>query len=288
MEYEIDPLLALKRKAESEGMTATEYIIPELAPDGYCENAANNTGVYPQFCRNRQRNVVYVRKNYHDRWVEIGDYDLLREAQQKEPEMSDVFKLLSTALIISSAEFARLTPAKQTEVLTSSSGKPVVFVPTFASLKNRNSIVKRLLAGEDVTMELEFNEVELTDDEKKLFASIKPVIDRLTEALSSGYVWVEPTTEEAAKIKKYRYASGYIYNDNTGYHIKEASAKKVWEKASKYWATGKKGDALKITVQYDNRSVTANDDGVKIGCQQISRAEVEAVALHFGWEPVTE
>ena len=227
----------------------------------------------------------------HGTWSSLGRMTEAEFEEQygtpnnKEKKEIMVSKLLSMCLLVSSSEFAKQTPAKQTEILTGAGGKPVVFVNNFSELKNRNALIKKLLAGENVAMELEFNEVELTEDETKLFSAIQPVIERINESLKASYEWVSP----AASMTHWSLTNSSAQNP-AGYRISKGQCKKVWEEASKYWAdtSGAATPASRsiTTSGWGSRQLKINRNEVNIGCQTITRAEVEAVAKHFNFDPV--
>jgi hypothetical protein len=252
-----------------------ESIYPD---EGYCDNRGTNK--YPQYYTDGATDNVHELRSARHSWAIIGTLSNLRE--EEKPGM--VSKLLSTTLLVSRAEFAKLDAAKQTETLVSASGKPIVFVDNFQALKNKRSLIERLMRGEDVSMELEFNEIELTSEEKGVFAQVKPIIDRLTEVISGGYEFVTPTEEEAERIKRMTFGANRITN-SAGYQLTTNTAKKVWLAASKYWAGGEKPTTFRAQAHYESRSITfPTDSTVKIGCQTISRAEVEAAAKHYDWD----
>jgi hypothetical protein len=204
--------------------------------------------------------------------------------------MSNVSKKLSMCLLVSSAAFAKLTPAKQTEVLATSSGLPLIFVDDFAALRNKKKLIERLLKGEDVNMELEFNEIELTDDEKKALEGIRPVLERLRGAIGT-YEWQIEESEAAdyLRSKSWRLnGQNTSIRSPTGYELGKPSCRKVWNEASKVWGNPEEA-ATQVEVRtvngYDRAKLTVNKNGIQLGCQTVSRKEVEAVALYYGFEP---
>lgn len=199
----------------------------------------------------------------------------------------DVSKLLSTSLLVSSSLFAKLTPAQQTEILVSAAGKPIIFVASFAELRNKRNIVSKLVNGEDVTTELEFNEIALSDKEKVTLAAIRPILDRIRGA-SGKYPWIVRTAPNEAKCKTMRFEKEYsreaIHRD--GYTMSDKQAKRIWDAASAFWGGIVESPEV-FSGRYDGyaRTVTIYRDYISVGCQTVNRYEVEYIAEHYGWEP---
>jgi hypothetical protein len=243
-------------------------------------------------------NFSYHAGGRHDRWERISadgvpvEFGAIKPEEEVNELMTTVSKKLSMCLLVSSSEFARLPAAKQTELALSASGSPVIFVDNFVGLRNKKKLIERLLNGEDVSMELEFNEIELSDADKKALSDAKPIIERI-RGTTGSYDWkYEGETSEEAK--KFLEKKGYNCTPNqvtanSGYHVSKAQAKKIWEYASYFWSTGDKGDEVKIQAHYESRRIKIDaNDNVHIGCQQASREVVEAVARYFELEPKTE
>jgi hypothetical protein len=231
----------------------------------------NSRKVYKPLTYAERRNIV------EGTWQPIG----------VELPMTEISKKLSMCLLVSSREFAKQKPAKQTEILTTAGSEPIVFVDDFLSLKNKKQLLERLLAGEDVSMELEFNEITLSEEERTTLSAVQPILDRIGVEMTPPYTWVEPTETEKRNI------AGYTFNEasirrGSGYSCAVVQAKKIWDKASKFWATGKKDRFSEMSFlggYWKTPSVSVKT--LTLGCQKISRAEVEAIAKHYGWEPVT-
>lgn len=69
------------------------------------------------------------------------------------------------------------------------------------------------------------------------------------------------------------------------YSIGLKTAQKLWETFAPRWAgdTSARGHISVRAAGYD-RTAYVYTDYIDIGCQQVQRYELEAVALHFGWE----
>jgi hypothetical protein len=75
----------------------------------------------------------------------------------------------------------------------------------------------------------------------------------------------------------------------SGHFVGKAVAKRIWEKASKFWSGGPapaSNDVATDGYGYGNRRASYSREAVTIGCQTISRAEVEYIARFYSFEPV--
>lgn len=200
-----------------------------------------------------------------------------------------VIRVLTACAVISSAAFAKLNPVEQTATMTSAGGKPLVFVKDFVALGDRKALVQKLLAGTDVSMELEFNGIELSPDEAKAVKLVQPVLERIGFKGPGQYEWVTPTAEESRTISRIVLEDNRVYRSRGGYSMTKAGFKKLWEKASKSWATGEKFRPYEGSFNgYSRRAYMLEGGAVEVGCQTLTRAEIEHVARHYGFDPVTE
>lgn len=197
-------------------------------------------------------------------------------------DTSNLYRALSAVFLINSAAFSKATVPQQTETLMKTEGKPVVFVENFVKFSDRRALRDGLLAGKDVSTELEFNGIDLTREEQAALVAVRPVLEKIS-GLKGGYPWVGG---EAAAFK----VSGSSIRFNSKYSnhsIGLKTAKKIWDRASAFWAgaIAAPGSHYESASGYSSRLVEYSPSHVKIGCQTISRVDVEAVALNQGWEP---
>lgn len=210
---------------------------------------------------------------------------------QEKKKMETVSKLLSSALVVSSAAFAKLGAAKQTEVLASANGKPIVFVDNFFALTNKKRLIDKLLAGDDVSVELEFNELDLSADELKVIKEVRPILEKIRGFKLGSYDWVIPTDAEERLIEGIQIGTGPSIRNATGYTIGKKALEALWKKASVWFAGGEKAGSYYVNASGYNRQarflVNANGQQyIEVGCQNISRAEIEFVAKAMNWNPV--
>jgi len=195
-----------------------------------------------------------------------------------------IFRRLSAVLLISSDQFARQSVTKQTSIIAlATPTQPVRFVPNFLDLMNIKRLRDRLLDGKDIEIELEFNGIEFTAEERAAMRAFLPVLTKLN-AKVPAYPWLNPAEEFAC----FELTSKGPKIRRNGHDIGVKTAKSVWERASKYWAGGKKPQSYYIGSNYysNGHNVVITETQVSIGCQTIPRAEVEYLARWQNWEPV--
>jgi hypothetical protein len=199
-------------------------------------------------------------------------------AKTEAKKSSPLIRLLSTVCLISSSAFAKLSAATQTKTLGEANGLPIEFVPDFVALSNRHAIRDALLAGKDVSRELEFNEIVLDETELTALKSIMPILTKIN-GIGPVYPWL-PSSQFDGDC-------GTVHITRNGYKITVARAKAIWLKASKFWSGGKRPSEHYTdahTSSYNKTTYYA--DYVKIGCQSVPRTDLEALARHYNWDPV--
>jgi hypothetical protein len=193
------------------------------------------------------------------------------------PKPSNVFRRLSTVLLINSAKFAGLGAPAQTKTLAEANGLPIEFVPNFVGLSDKRTLRDNLLAGKDVSRELEFNEIVLTDEERVMLGKITPILAKIN-TIGPDYPWVAEQefpeiTFDEKNLKRH------------GHTLSLVKAKTAWNKASLYWSGGKKPAEYNAGTYYNSRYCTITENGIKMGCQTVTRAEAEYIARCQGWDP---
>lgn len=196
---------------------------------------------------------------------------------------SKLFRQLSTIFLVSSVEFARQAAKTQTNTLAKAK-TPIEFVPDFNQLQNKTRIREALLAGADVSRELEFNGIELTEEDRAAMKAVIPILQKIA-GMGPSYPWLPEEHFANFTFSEDRIQRGL----NNDHKISRLSAKKIWDAGSLYWSGGKKPSQIRAKsggYYTDSRYATFRENGVDIGCQSLTRAEVEFVARNYGWDPV--
>ena len=190
----------------------------------------------------------------------------------------NVVRVLKTGAVISSAAFGALPPAKQTEVLAEVQGQSLSFVPNFASLTNPHLISSKILAGEDVTTELEFNQIDLSQDELRGLSLVRPLLDKIRSKVASS-LFIS-TSKEAAEAR----ASTKIAKTTVSFRgvtFTMAGAVSMWKRVVLLTQTGTVPASWQVRVNGSYYPKTARIDkegNVTINGHKITRAQLEYFA----------
>lgn len=191
--------------------------------------------------------------------------------------------ILSAVRVVHSGLFAKMSPSEQTALLATEPNKPVMFVPTFAVLADKKVLIQKLLAGADVSLELEYNKIVLSEEEVRAFAAVRPILERIN-ALGSQYPWLPHAVDTEYTI---------VYNKasvrRNGYSIGHHHIRDIWAKASAYWGGHTTNCPEPYNIEggagYHSAVVTITSNQVRIGCQTIRRVDVEEIAKKLELEP---
>lgn len=194
---------------------------------------------------------------------------------------------LPSGVVISSEMFARKSPSEQADIVNKARGKAITFVSSFSVLRNKRTLRDQLLAGTDVTLALEFNDISLTAEERAALTAVRPVLEKI-QGVSPLYPWLNPNEP----LSEHWVVTDRYIERHTGYKATVLTAKKVWDKASAYWSMSTLASKRKelVTGSFDgyHKTVYVSHDTLEIGCQSIARNHIEAIARHYGWDPVSE
>lgn len=196
-----------------------------------------------------------------------------------------IYRELSNCLLISADQFARQTPSKQSSIVLRANGKPVKFVANFLELANLRKLRDNLLLGKDVSIELEFNKIDLTSEDFSVIDAFRPVLAKIMATVPT-YPWLpEETFPNISVQRKPNGEPKRIQRNNHDIGIE--TAKNIWNKASAFWAGGAKPNNHQVMKSYygSGHRVGYSENSVSVGCQTITRAEVEHIARLMNWEP---
>ncbi len=206
----------------------------------------------------------------------------LKAKAAAEPKPSKLFRALSSVFLINSEQFAQQKAPAQTNLLAKAGSLPIKFVANFRALQDKRRIREALLAGQNVDVELEFNGLTLTEEEKAAMVAIRPVLEKIGN-LGPVYPWLP----EADCSHMFIIKPNNIRRE--GYTMTKGKAQAYFETASTFWSGGpqpKNGThSVRDGYYSTNKTVSYHPEAIKIGCQTISRSEVEWLARHLGWEP---
>lgn len=196
---------------------------------------------------------------------------------------TDLFKVLSAVVLVNAPVFRKVSANNLPKAFAdlNESGKPLIFEENITKLTHTPSVITRMSQGEDVSISLELLDVALSPIEQSAIRLYHQIIERLKPATGPYY----PFAEAPANFVLFDHIK---INSKTmtrnGYSSSISVAERVWKVCYKYWL-GLSTDT-KMSGSFDgySRNVKISDKFVEVGCQTINRYEIEALALHLGWE----
>ena len=202
-------------------------------------------------------------------------------------------------VIVDSSVFNKLDSAGKTEAFTKFTGN-VQFRDNFLTFTNKKSISDRLMRGEDVSSELAYHGIiyptGFVQIREQYLLAAAPILEGLAPN-PSAYPFAQ--TPNPAPIPT-EYSD--VRCTRGSYSIKTLTLKRIWDRVSprwvKFWSEEnqtaekkKRWSSLKgehhpgSTLDGGpSRYVSFFNNSIEIGCQTITRFELEQAALHFGWD----
>lgn len=200
---------------------------------------------------------------------------------------NEIIRILSAGAVISSDTFAKASPAEQTAVMARTIGKPVTFVENFDKLTDTKMLAQRLLRGDDVEMELEFNGIGLSNEERAAITAVRPILEKLQALMPVGYApKVELGSNEYREILGTMAFYSNEFKSPRGYWITKSSLKRMWALLKPWYSGGEKpvvtrrmgiGGYTYVPKFSDNGTVT-------FGCQSMTRKQIEVAVFEMGLE----
>jgi hypothetical protein len=159
------------------------------------------------------------------------------------------------------------------------------FVDNFNFLTDYAAISVKLKKGEDASLELAFNGITLPEGFKEAVAEYQRVITPVMDTLKALQpVSTYPFAKVPDRATYPNCTTGRI--ERNGYTLEVHDARNIWNKIKAYWAgnTKRKPESISIyTGGHGYKTVTYYKEKIAIGCQEIPRWEVEAIAKHYDW-----
>lgn len=190
--------------------------------------------------------------------------------------------ILNDTLIIDESAFNKLEPATRGAILTTNKASSYDFQPNFNRFKDLNGLKAKLRLGEDVSMELAYHGItpcpELQSAYQAYLDLLNPLLDQI-EALRPPY----PFAANPQGKPKLEFTNTHVKN-GSGYKLTLRQAKLIWDQAAPFWASGKRPERLDVQADGYSRGVSFYDNHIEIGCQNVSRWQVEQLALQMGWD----
>lgn len=190
--------------------------------------------------------------------------------------------ILNDTLIIDESAFNKLEAATRGSILTANPASAYDFLPNFNRFKDIDGIKAKLRLGEDVSMELAFHGITpqpaLAEAYKAYLSLLEPMLDQI-EALRPPYPFVPHDGKPDLEV-----TSSNSHVRNGSYKVTIRQAKIIWDRAASLWNSGTRPERTEVSADGYHRNVTFNQNSIEIGCQTVSRSQVERLALKMGWD----
>lgn len=185
-------------------------------------------------------------------------------------------------LVLNETAFNALAAPVRSAILVANPAKAYDFRKDFSEILNVRAVLSRLKAGADVSAELAFHEVELPKDFAETSAKYHDLIKKVEnslDALKPAYPFVEHDDTPDLEVTGTKISNG-------NYKCPMPAARRIWLVAASYWAglTKTKPAARYIIISGVHRDIVFYEDRIAIGCQSISRSQVERLALELNWD----
>lgn len=185
--------------------------------------------------------------------------------------------------LISSEVFSGLSNDDRTQLFAESSGKDLRFVSNFNSCTNIPGILEALKKGEDVSLELEYQELSIEKAHLDLIREYSRVITEVITPLVRSKLPPYPYAEmPSSGVLGITTSPDGRHAIRSGHKWPMRKAKAVFLKAARGWAGIIK--KMPSSCYEEGNYVYFYSDRITIGCQTITRYEIEQFALEMGWE----
>lgn len=187
--------------------------------------------------------------------------------------------VLNDTLVIDEATFNKLDGTTRGTILAANPAKSYDFRPNFADLTNMRSVRTKLLSGKDVSLELKFNGIEIEPD---ILTQYLTALTSITATLA-GHVPKYNFAENPENNTRLKHSPSRISNSQHTCGIKTAQA--IWKKASAYWLDpSQPAPSHSSSFGGYDRTAIIKPTEIVIGCQTITRWQLEQLAVELQWE----
>lgn len=190
-------------------------------------------------------------------------------------------------LVIDETAFNALAAQIRSAILVANPAKNYDFRKDLSEITNGRKVLERLKAGEDVSLELAFHEVELPRNFAEIYKQYQEAVQQVSEALAKAippYPFAQGPAKGETPLELTGANDRYVTNGQ--YKCSVMLARKIWKKVAPWWGgfTEKKPDPSYQEISGYSRSIIYYRERIEIGCQKISRWQVEQLALELGWD----
>lgn len=188
-------------------------------------------------------------------------------------------------LVIDETAFNALSAQIRSAILVANPAKNYDFRKDLSEITNGRKVLERLKAGEDVSLELAFHEIKLPRNFEEISQKYRAAVEQIEQSLLAVmpvYPFAENKGESVLKLTGTQ--NQWVTNGN--YKCSIFMAKRLWRLVARFWA-GKVDlppETRWETIGGHYRAVKFSENAVNIGCQTITRWQVEQLALELGWD----
>lgn len=177
----------------------------------------------------------------------------------------------------------------------SNTGKKIVFIDSALKFFGFNALETAIkTTDENLPILLEHHEIRLTSEDLATIKRANELQDYMLEAFNAKREASRPAYPFANAPKDWKLEDRIVFTSqlikraaayDAGYTLGLKTARSIWDRAATVWSGNtNRVDSLTVRVAGYNKSCYFYATYIDIGCQRIERHELEAVALHLGWE----
>lgn len=160
--------------------------------------------------------------------------------------------------------------------------RPLVRVTTMAEFLNGPEQFTRLVnsTGDRASQELRAMGVALSEEELaavRAFTQVRAKVEQFFKALGPAYAFTERTGNEERLV-----VTGNSVT-NGRHTITNKQAHNIFKRAYAAWMGDPDDGKGSIRTDWETRRIVVHEDRVCIGCQTVTRWQVEQLALQLGW-----
>lgn len=165
----------------------------------------------------------------------------------------------------------------------------VVIVDNAQAFFRSQTLISKLEAGDkDWDLIAEKLGVKVSDFEVESLNSAVAIRQRIKDtvaAMKGPYPFVD-VPDGYTLPKRFTTGLGSIQDKQSGYTISKVIAEKAWKMASLVWAnpTANNPRTMTAKIDYQTRQFEVTPRHLRIGCQTISRLDVEQLAAFYNWD----
>lgn len=197
--------------------------------------------------------------------------------------------VLTSAVIVDVGQFKKLNALQYAEAYKTitDANKPVKFIADMRDYTDEERINKNITEGKFLPEHMElYLGRPMTDAEEKSINTLAAAMATVKKLLVGDAVLYKnfapvPLNQDIGATVKFE--KDQIVRNN--YSASHEACRRIWTKVSRHWTNKTTGRFLVRASMSGStgRAVVVYDDRIEIGCQSISRWQVEQIAIRLGF-----